>query len=816
MLSAAWLAGVLAGLSVVLDTSFLLLLAGALGLAATGFWAVRLPVMPAVLAVVLLLGVVRAEMHSGQKDGSELIGKEVIASGAIVDDPETAGRLVRFELHVSQVTVGGTKKEIDERWLVYADPPEDLVSHRGAPFFRYGDEVTVHGTPMLPEPIDGFDYASYLEAQGITATVFDEDVRVTGEGGTWWRRAIFASRGRLARSIEQAMPYPESALASAMLLGKRESLPPVLVEKFRGTGAAHLLAISGLHVGVLLAVAAGAGAWLLGRQRPTYLFVAGLIIWVYVLVAGAPPSAIRAAMMGTVYLVALGLGRPSSALPALALAAAAMTAVSPGLIRQVSFQLSFAAVGGIALALALFGGRFNWGSSPSTGLGKRLLGWATALSVVSLAATLATWPLVAVSFGEVALMGVPVSLLTVPAMAPLIGTALVAAVAGLAFQPLGEYLGWVAAAPTAYLIAVVSAFPSWTLDADWAGRPLLLAWYGGLGLALLAAQPRWTRRWRRGMKAGAQSVSEWFERKRVPDSKDTGNDGRHWPLPNAYLTLVAAAVLGIVAVILWLRVVDGPDGDLHIYFLDVGQGDSTLIVTPSGRQALIDGGPDGDVVSQALTRALPGGDKSLDLVILTHLDSDHSHGLLEVLDRFIVGAVVSGPNPTGGEMQARWEQRLEEHGITPVEVREGYSIQMDEDVELEVLNPPKDHLLGDSNNDSLALRLTYGEVSVLLTADIEEEAEMRLLSGGMLLSSTVLKVGHHGSSTSTTQRFLEAVSPLVAVVSAGLDNPYGHPAWEVVERLESTVGADYIFRTDIQGTVEVVSDGEQVWVRTEQ
>ena len=318
------------------------------------------------------------------------------------------------------------------------------------------------------------------------------------------------------------------------------------------------------------------------------------------------------------------------------------------------------------------------------------------------------------------------------------------------------------------------------------------------------------------MKAGAQSVSEWFERKRVPDSKDTGNDGRHWPLPNAYLTLVAAAVLGIVAVILWLRVVDGPDGDLHIYFLDVGQGDSTLIVTPSGRQALIDGGPDGDVVSQALTRALPGGDKSLDLVILTHLDSDHSHGLLEVLDRFIVGAVVSGPNPTGGEMQARWEQRLEEHGITPVEVREGYSIQMDEDVELEVLNPPKDHLLGDSNNDSLALRLTYGEVSVLLTADIEEEAEMRLLSGGMPLSSTVLKVGHHGSSTSTTQRFLEAVSPLVAVVSAGLDNPYGHPAWEVVERLESTVGADYIFRTDIQGTVEVVSDGEQVWVRTEQ
>ena len=113
------------------------------------------------------------------------------------------------------------------------------------------------------------------------------------------------------------------------------------------------------------------------------------------------------------------------------------------------------------------------------------------------------------------------------------------------------------------------------------------------------------------------------------------------------------------------------------------------------------------------------------------------------------------------------------------------------------------------------MRLTYGRVSVLLTADMEEEAESRLVSGGAVLSSTVLKVGHHGSGTSSTQRFLDAVGPVAAVVSAGLDNQYGHPSAEVVERLEATVGADNVYRTDLRGTIEVVSNGEGLWVRTE-
>ena len=207
---------------------------------------------------------------------------------------------------------------------------------------------------------------------------------------------------------------------------------------------------------------------------------------------------------------------------------------------------------------------------------------------------------------------------------------------------------------------MVSAFPSWTVEAEWAGRPLLLAWYGGLVLALLAARPHWMRRWRQAVAGLPGRLRAWAQ-------GGGGVTGNGW-LPNPYFSITAAVALGIAAAILWARATDGPDGLLRVHFLDIGQGDSVLVVTPSGRQALIDGGPDGDRTSQALADALPGGDRSLDLVVMTHLDSDHSGGLLEVLARYNAGAVLSGPQPADNEMQAQWEQRLQQHNIAPVEV----------------------------------------------------------------------------------------------------------------------------------------------------
>ncbi len=243
-----------------------------------------------------------------------------------------------------------------------------------------------------------------------------------------------------------------------------------------------------------------------------------------------------------------------------------------------------------------------------------------------------------------------------------------------------------------------------------------------------------------------------------------------------------------------------------------------MIVTPRGRQVLVDGGPDAESATRALANALRRGDRSLDMVVLTHLDDDHSRGLLRALDHYNTGAVLTGLEDPDSPLYPQWRAQLEQENGKTIQVNEGYRIELEPSVTLEVLNPPERPIGGsaaDRNNNSVVLRLVYGETSVLLAADIEAEAEGRLVRSGLALESTVLKAAHHGSRTSSTAAFLAKVDPVLAVVSAGADNRYGHPHREVEARLTETVGDDLLYRTDRHGTVELISDGESLWVRTE-
>ena len=213
-------------------------------------------------------------------------------------------------------------------------------------------------------------------------------------------------------------------------------------------------------------------------------------------------------------------------------------------------------------------------------------------------------------------------------------------------------------------------------------------------------------------------------------------------------------------------------------------------------------------------------------MLLTHLDADHSRGLLEVLERFDIGAALVGRNSPDAAMYAQWDSALSRSGIEVVPVYDGYRIELEPGVTpgvtMEVLNPPPataintaDGGTADSNNDGVVVRLTHGAVSFLLAADIEAEAEERLRSQGRRLASTVLKVPHHGSKTSSTARFLEQVDPAIAVISVGQDNQFGHPHQAVVRRLEDEVGAAAVYRTDEYGTVEMITDGASLWASTE-
>jgi|BarGraNGADG00212_2_1021979.scaffolds.fasta_scaffold05239_5 competence protein ComEC len=297
-------------------------------------------------------------------------------------------------------------------------------------------------------------------------------------------------------------------------------------------------------------------------------------------------------------------------------------------------------------------------------------------------------------------------------------------------------------------------------------------------------------------------------------------------------------LLAVVVAIAWLAGRGLPDGRLHVYFLDVGQGDAIFVRTPDGRQILVDGGPSPEALLNQLGEVMPFWDRSLDLVVLTHPDADHMTGLVALLERYQVTQTLddlesdgiaatgapSGSAPSGGmtmteadpaqlKAAAPWLAQAARPGTRRVRASPGMRLVIGKSsftVLSTGLTQSGPSAAGD-NNDSLVLRLDYGTTSFLLTGDAEREAEAEMLRAGLPLRADILKVGHHGSSRSTSAPFLSAVKPRLAIIQVGAGNRFGHPQPDVLQRLADS----RVLRTDQNGRIEVISDGEKLWLKTE-
>lgn len=268
--------------------------------------------------------------------------------------------------------------------------------------------------------------------------------------------------------------------------------------------------------------------------------------------------------------------------------------------------------------------------------------------------------------------------------------------------------------------------------------------------------------------------------------------------------LIVVAIIGCVSIVLGAREWSLlPDHRTHIHFFDVGQGDSALIETPSGKTILIDGGPDWSAL-EAIGRTLPFFDRSIDVLILTHANLDHLASFPEVLHRYHVGRIFVSVDMVDSPWFRKIIDATKRSGTDVRVVRAGDSIVLERDLVMDILWPAKKidpALLKELNNTSLVLRIHDNHHSVLFTGDSESLVEDVLLKARIPLESEILKVAHHGSKTSSTDAFLKAVNPKIAVISVGRDNSYGHPNADVIKRLEA-VGAT-VRRTDEGGEVDV-------------
>lgn len=597
-------------------------------------------------------------------------------------------------------------------------------------------------------------------------------------------------RMRAARRLERRLPRDVAPLARALLLADRDDLSPDLRRRFADAGLAHLLAVSGLHVGIL----AGGLAWILGLLLPggghrwrwpaAALLTAGYVAWI-----GAPPSAVRAEILLAGWATCRARGSPVGAADLLGAAAAAVLVVAPASILEPGFQLSYAGFGGLVVG-ASAAGRWRRGGP------LRLLGAATG-------AWLLTAPVVALHFGRLA----PIAAVSGLVCAPLVGAAVPALVATLLLPGLpAAVASWVAVA-TLRMLAGAAALLAGLPGGHGEVAPPALAEWLALALALVglfrlaAGRPP-----RRAVIPLAGAVAVWLA----------------WPATMAGWSLRGESLLCV---------------------LDVGQGDAVVVRTRRRHWIVVDAGPATGSRNAGRSVVVPflraRGARAVDLFVLTHPHTDHLGGAGAVLDGFRVGTVLDAGVAHPGRAYDRFLAAVEAEGARWRAARPGARFRLDE-VEGLVLGPveppagagrgrasrrepgPGRDVAGvrvprtggwshDPNETSVVIRLRLaGRFTALLPGDAGADEERGILARwpGDSLRAAVLKVGHHGSRGSSTRPWLRAVAPELAVISSGEGNRYGHPHPALLDRLDSA-GVSRVWRTDRRGSacVHVRRDG---------
>ena len=390
-------------------------------------------------------------------------GQIVEIKGMIDRDPEIRDKTVHLELSAAEINLGGQRTTVKGRVLLYAS--------RNTSYY-YGDIIRVTGKLEIPPQLDDFDYQGYLQNQGIYSVMSYPQIEVMEQGkGSKPLSWIYSLRNHLAETLESILPEPQAALAQGIVLGMRGNIPQTLKDDFSHTGTSHILAISGQNLSILAGILVSIGIWLFGRRHYIYIWLALAIIWLYTILTGLSPPVIRAAIMASLFLTAELLGRQRSAVTALAFAAAVMIGITPSVLRDASFQLSFLAMTGlvfIAPSLQNLSRKAVSATLGEDGLPASLTNIVLDSLAVSLAAIIAVWPIIAYYFKIVSLVAPLTTLLALPALTGIIVISAIAAGLGIIFLPLGQIIGWVAWLFLSYFLLIVRGFA--TLPVSYIGR----------------------------------------------------------------------------------------------------------------------------------------------------------------------------------------------------------------------------------------------------------------------------------------------------------------------------------------------------------
>lgn len=737
-----------------------------------GFWAAvrnnRLLVSIIILLLAFLTGAVRMALVTAWPDQlAHYKDRIVTIEGTVVREAQPATTGTTYVLAVEHI--GESKLEPASGRVLLRD-----IRTEGETYF-YGDLVRVRGKLIKPQGAANFgqfDYRAYLERRGIKyqlAVSAPEDIQYLAQDrGHPLVAYLLRARERYLQVID-VLPSVDAALLKALILGERNLVSPEIADFFTASGIVHLMAVSGVHVGLVATLALWVGS-LLHLPFALKSLASAIIVGIYIVWTGFTASAARAGIMFLIGLLGQAAGRPRNSLVALAAAAGILLLINPWNLYDIGFQLSFAAAVGILYLVPLVpSAEHKWQR------------WLTPF-VTSLAAQLTTWPLTAYYFSGVSLVGCVASVLAIPVASLILAIGLLGLLVGAWYLPVAQVLlGATGLALTAltFLARWFAQLPGAFLYVKRPPVVFMLLYY-----TVFFAAPYFL----------------WSKR---------GNIRRR--------RFLFAAMALVLLAISWRGPVTPV---LTVDFLAVGQGDAILIQSPSGQAALIDTGPRqnlGDSIFDAGEKILlpylrAQGIHRLELVFISHGDSDHAGGAPAVISALPVGAVMV-PATFDGIGADLVKKETEQRGVPLYPATRGLKVDLGDGVEITVLSPPSEPIVSDSpdNDNSLVLYLKYGQTTFLFTGDAGWPTEEYLLKSGFPGTAQVLKVAHHGAATATSDQFLAELKPMLAVISVGKNN-FGHPSPATMERLiNHGVG---IVRTDQAGQVQIKSDGRILQVST--
>jgi competence protein ComEC len=716
--------------------------------------------------------------------------RNMLVWGTVVNRPRIGEERTQFIVRTDSLSDGKSTFYVTADLLASVRP--DIRFDTGMFTVETGAYVLVHGLIDLPagrrNPYEP-DFNRYLSLNGIDAFLYVRGhynvERIDGgRSSDLHRRLIEPVRRHVGDVIDRQVPGESGHFLRGLMLGDRSRISDSVRDTFVSVGVIHILAVSGLHVGIVTVIFFSVFGLLRVPRIPRIVMTIGGLI-LYMFVTGAAPSVVRATIMASIILTGFVLQRKNDIYNSIAVAALILLFNDTRDLFKPSFQLSFAAV----LAIVYLYPRF-W-EAARTCFPRLTDGWfgrpVVQLFLVSMAAQLGTLPFTAYYFERISFIAFAANLIVIPAVTFALSFGFAMCLLGLLSTWLEHVYGSAVYGLLSSVLGLVDLVsrPSFvSMEIYHFGMLHGLLFYAVLGLIVHLNDPA---RFRTAV-FGVLIVMNLFVIRHIVSFDPASRQSM-----------------------------------LRMTMLDVGQGDALLLEFPDGKTMLYDAGPRTETHDAGESTVVPflkrHGIRRLDAVVISHAHADHYGGMSAVVGSIGIGRIYDANYPVTSDWYDSLRIQLEESGIPVYHLYAGDRIDYFEGARIYVLHPApvflidRGELHSNLNNVSIVLLVVYGEVSILLTGDAELEPEWYMgYFYGDFLRATVLKAGHHGSATSSTERFLRLVRPDKALISVGRMNRFNHPGAEVIERFAE--GGIAVYRTDRDGAIRVETCGREYSVTT--